>query len=554
MSEHQIDYERSSPFLDPRGALGEIPPLPHTLRHIDVAPNDTEMHRRIFFEVDLPEQQHNTLLGTAAEDEFLEMCERAALIGAVEDGDTTQLKGYIVVSSQPSFGYILQAGVTHSDRVLEVDSIVVSDDYKGQGVGSWLLDQADAFARTNGYTDIYLRTHADNPARWLYRKHGYDIDPLAQARSEYSGRWHFTKFTGTQQDKIDAYLKTKSEKSKKQINRALTSLSAHLPGSNILRSTEECKVMLSGHIEQFLQTHNVTATTLSQAQKKELFTMIRTHDLDTLRSPDSEFSRTEYIAELLHMSPREVISYYAFFHLMRLSGPRYQELQPPSEVGGDATEQRAPATINSRVQQTIEESLVGGGTVYNRAVCFSEDLSLVLRRLAKTHSGQYINQQLALTVQQLEQSTQALPSISDERRLLDHERILAVFDQLVLFPSCLAGFLDNPIVKNSSTVAQQAVLESAALRIWNRFGDSETVAEVLRFAQDTAEDSQAVARHFVTTLFSCLHPGREEQAVKLFDMLPNVLPETDMQALYEQLQNHQLWQVALEVGRGSSVR
>jgi GNAT superfamily N-acetyltransferase len=62
---------------------------------------------------------------------------------------------------------------------------IVSDAWRGQGIGSRLLDAAMAFCRQSGYRNVYLRTFDQlHAARHLYEKHGFTL-----TRTQLGSHW-----------------------------------------------------------------------------------------------------------------------------------------------------------------------------------------------------------------------------------------------------------------------------------------------------------------------------------------------------------------------------
>ncbi|MEX0794830.1 MAG: GNAT family N-acetyltransferase [Pirellulaceae bacterium] len=62
----------------------------------------------------------------------------------------------------------------HGRPLLNLHDLAVTADYRGTGVGSALLAAADELARSEGCYAVTLEVRADNPARRLYLRHGFD--------------------------------------------------------------------------------------------------------------------------------------------------------------------------------------------------------------------------------------------------------------------------------------------------------------------------------------------------------------------------------------------
>jgi diamine N-acetyltransferase len=55
-----------------------------------------------------------------------------------------------------------------------IDELFVEDDYRGQGIGSQLLDLAEDFARQQGARTLHLEVNHGNRAIELYRRRGFE--------------------------------------------------------------------------------------------------------------------------------------------------------------------------------------------------------------------------------------------------------------------------------------------------------------------------------------------------------------------------------------------
>jgi len=55
-----------------------------------------------------------------------------------------------------------------------IDELFVEDEYRGQGIGSQLLDLAEDFARQHGARTLHLEVNHSNPAIELYRRRGFE--------------------------------------------------------------------------------------------------------------------------------------------------------------------------------------------------------------------------------------------------------------------------------------------------------------------------------------------------------------------------------------------
>ena len=56
-----------------------------------------------------------------------------------------------------------------------IEDVVVSDSFKGMGIGSMMMNHMQKYAGQNGMTRLQLQVVKDNePARSLYEKHGWE--------------------------------------------------------------------------------------------------------------------------------------------------------------------------------------------------------------------------------------------------------------------------------------------------------------------------------------------------------------------------------------------
>jgi ribosomal protein S18 acetylase RimI-like enzyme len=80
-----------------------------------------------------------------------------------------RVAGFVTFSvSDGGYGLDVQKGV--------VENIYVAPEYRGQGVGSALLDCAERRLAARGVDRVGLEAMADNEdARRFYRRHGYDV-------------------------------------------------------------------------------------------------------------------------------------------------------------------------------------------------------------------------------------------------------------------------------------------------------------------------------------------------------------------------------------------
>ena len=62
----------------------------------------------------------------------------------------------------------IKAGVTY------ISSLIVADKFRRKGIGSQLLDKAEAHSRSKGVHKVYLFSNKDNPCCKFYFRKGYE--------------------------------------------------------------------------------------------------------------------------------------------------------------------------------------------------------------------------------------------------------------------------------------------------------------------------------------------------------------------------------------------
>ena len=72
---------------------------------------------------------------------------------------------------------------------LNIHDLAVSPGHRGQGVGEALLKAIDRLAEAEGCLTVTLEVRADNPARRLYLRHGFEAgDPATDAMAFWKKR------------------------------------------------------------------------------------------------------------------------------------------------------------------------------------------------------------------------------------------------------------------------------------------------------------------------------------------------------------------------------
>jgi ribosomal protein S18 acetylase RimI-like enzyme len=112
-------------------------------------------------------QEHELSPDTAAQQQGL-----TAILQQAESGRILVARHAGVVIAMVSLLYTISTAL--GGRVALLEDLVVHPDYRGQGVGTQLLDYALAFARSQQILRITLLTDHDNlAAQHLYSQHGF---------------------------------------------------------------------------------------------------------------------------------------------------------------------------------------------------------------------------------------------------------------------------------------------------------------------------------------------------------------------------------------------
>lgn len=63
----------------------------------------------------------------------------------------------------------------HAEYIINIHDFVVAPDFRERGIGKFLLDEVEKYARENGYSKINLEVRNDNiKAQNLYKKAGFE--------------------------------------------------------------------------------------------------------------------------------------------------------------------------------------------------------------------------------------------------------------------------------------------------------------------------------------------------------------------------------------------
>lgn len=86
--------------------------------------------------------------------------------------------------------------------VPDIQSLRVFGAFRGLGVGSLLLDGAEALARAHGFSQVSLAVGLENPrARQLYERRGYH-----DFGTEYDDEWHYVDARGQEHHVVERVL------------------------------------------------------------------------------------------------------------------------------------------------------------------------------------------------------------------------------------------------------------------------------------------------------------------------------------------------------------
>lgn len=74
-------------------------------------------------------------------------------------------------------------------QLINIHDLVVHESQRGKGVGSALIDAVESHAIQEGFCAVTLEVLADNPARKLYQKKGFEgIEAVNPGESMYFGK------------------------------------------------------------------------------------------------------------------------------------------------------------------------------------------------------------------------------------------------------------------------------------------------------------------------------------------------------------------------------
>jgi GNAT superfamily N-acetyltransferase len=86
---------------------------------------------------------------------------------------------FIAYSDGKAFGFTQLYPVFSSvtlERSYILNDLFVTEEFRNQGIGKALLDEAKKITGDKNFKGLALETHSDNPARRLYEKEGWKMD------------------------------------------------------------------------------------------------------------------------------------------------------------------------------------------------------------------------------------------------------------------------------------------------------------------------------------------------------------------------------------------
>ncbi|VVN93052.1 hypothetical protein PS712_02043 [Pseudomonas fluorescens] len=78
----------------------------------------------------------------------------------------------LIVSDNVRLGYV---SLSRDARALYIRELQIDEASRGQGAGSWVIDQVFALARTERRAALRLTVFENNPARALYERKGLQV-------------------------------------------------------------------------------------------------------------------------------------------------------------------------------------------------------------------------------------------------------------------------------------------------------------------------------------------------------------------------------------------
>lgn len=87
---------------------------------------------------------------------------------------------YLAYADENAIGFVQLFPVFSSvsmEPMYILNDLYVEENYRGQGIGRLLIDQAKALCREKKFKGLALQTEADNPAQKMYEYLEFKLDP-----------------------------------------------------------------------------------------------------------------------------------------------------------------------------------------------------------------------------------------------------------------------------------------------------------------------------------------------------------------------------------------
>lgn len=79
---------------------------------------------------------------------------------------------FIIHKSAKPVGFF---GFTVESDYLYLRDVQLVEPYRGEGIGTWVMQRIAEIARSHGYNRARLKVFKSNPAKELYLRHGYSV-------------------------------------------------------------------------------------------------------------------------------------------------------------------------------------------------------------------------------------------------------------------------------------------------------------------------------------------------------------------------------------------
>ncbi|MDY7560144.1 GNAT family N-acetyltransferase [Pseudomonas sp. 10B1] len=79
---------------------------------------------------------------------------------------------FVIVKADKQIGFF---SISPEAGYLYLRDVQLLEPYRGEGVGTWVMDQIESMAEEQGYRSIRLKVFKSNPAMQLYLRHGFAV-------------------------------------------------------------------------------------------------------------------------------------------------------------------------------------------------------------------------------------------------------------------------------------------------------------------------------------------------------------------------------------------